>query len=57
MICVLESEGPGSLDPNAPESLASRLPAIGGSFDETRIYSDGDGDGDYTMTVRVTRVG
>jgi CARDB len=39
----------------APESLASRLAAIGGSFDETRTYSDGDGD--YTMTVRVTRVG
>jgi CARDB len=39
----------------SPEQLAARLPTIGGSFDETRTYSDGDGS--YTMTTRVTRVG
>jgi hypothetical protein len=39
----------------APQYLASRLPAIGGSFTETRTYSGGGGS--YTMTVQVTRVG
>jgi CARDB len=37
-----------------PVYLASRLPAVGGSFDDTRTYSGGGGE--YTMTVRVTRV-
>ena len=36
-----------------PVYLASRLPAVGGSFTDTRTYS---ASGDYTMTVRVTRV-
>jgi len=35
--------------------LASRLPSVGGTFNDTRAYSDGDAD--YTMTVAVTRVG
>jgi hypothetical protein len=36
-------------------SLASRLPAVGGSFLDTRTYTGGGGT--YTMTVQVTRVG
>jgi hypothetical protein len=39
----------------APAYLASRLPAIGGSFSDTRTYSGGGGR--YTMTVQVARVG
>jgi hypothetical protein len=34
--------------------LATRLPAVGGSFTDTRVYSD---SGEYTMTLKVTRVG
>jgi len=36
-----------------PTYLAQRLPAAGGSFTDTRTYSDGDGN--YSMTVLVTR--
>jgi hypothetical protein len=36
-----------------PAYLASRLPAAGGSFDDTRYYTDGDAV--YTLTVQVTR--
>ena len=36
-----------------PAYLASRLPAAGGTFDDTRYYTDGDAV--YTMTVAVTR--
>ena len=39
----------------SPAYLASRLPGVGGSFTDTRTYSDGDGN--YTMTTQVTRVG
>ena len=35
--------------------LASRAPAVGGSFNDTRTYPDGDAS--YTMTAVVTRVG
>ena len=35
--------------------LASRLPAVGGNFLDTRTYSGGGGE--YTMTTQVTRVG
>jgi hypothetical protein len=38
-----------------PEYLAQRLPAIGGSFTDTRTYSGGGGE--YTMTTMVSRVG
>jgi CARDB len=40
----------------SPTYLASRLPAVGGSFLDTRTYNNGDG-GEYTMTTQVTRVG
>jgi hypothetical protein len=39
----------------SPTYLASRLPAVGGSFTDTRTYTGGGGR--YTMTVRTTRVG
>jgi hypothetical protein len=39
----------------SPVYLASRLPTLGGTFNDTRVYSDGDAD--YTLTVAVTRVG
>jgi len=39
----------------SPAYLASRAPAVGGSFSDTRTYSDGDAS--YTMTAVVTRVG
>ena len=39
----------------SPAYLASRLPAVGGSFLDTRTYSGGGGE--YTMTTQVTRVG
>jgi hypothetical protein len=39
----------------SPVYLASRLPSVGGSFLDTRTYTDGDGN--YTMTTQVTRVG
>ena len=39
----------------SPAYLASRLPAVGGSFLDTRTYSGGGGR--YTMTTQVTRVG
>lgn len=39
----------------SPVYLASRLPGVGGSFTDTRTYTDGDGN--YTMTTQVTRVG
>jgi hypothetical protein len=39
----------------SPAYLASRAPAVGGSFNDTRTYSNGDAS--YTMTVVVTRVG
>jgi hypothetical protein len=38
-----------------PTYLASRLPAVGGNFLDTRTYSGGGGE--YTMTTQVTRVG
>ena len=39
----------------SPAYLASRAPAVGGSFSDTRTYSGGDAS--YTMTAVVTRVG
>ncbi len=39
----------------SPAYLASRAPAVGGSFNDTRTYSNGDAS--YSMTVVVTRVG
>ena len=38
-----------------PVYLAYRLPAVGGSFTDTRTFSDGDGE--YTLLTQVTRVG
>jgi CARDB protein len=38
----------------SPVYLASRLPTVGSSFNDTRVYDD---SGNYTMTVQVTRVG
>ena len=39
----------------SPAYLASRAPGVGGSFSDTRAYSDGDAS--YTMTAVVTRIG
>jgi hypothetical protein len=38
----------------SPVYLASRLPTVGSSFNDTRVYND---SGEYTMTLQVTRVG
>ena len=39
----------------SPTYLASKAPAVGGSFNDIRTFSDGDAT--YSMTAVVTRVG
>lgn len=39
----------------SPTYLAYRMPAVGGSFDDVRTFTDGDGE--YLLLTQVTRVG
>jgi hypothetical protein len=55
VLVVVRPSVPDDAEAIAAIQLASRLPTVGGTFNDTRVYSDGDAD--YTLTVAVTRVG
>ena len=39
-----------------PAYLARALPAVGGTFEDTRTYGGSAANGIYTLTIAVTRV-